>query len=81
MPSGELDTSRMIEVAEALQWVEGLVRWYNDEHLHSGIRYVTPATCHAGNERPVLAHRHDVYTTAPRCTITLTASTAQTRHY
>jgi putative transposase len=49
---------------EALQWVEGFVRWYNDEHLHSGIRYVTPATRHSGKERPVLAHRHDVYTAA-----------------
>lgn len=44
--------------------MEGFVRWYNDEHLHSGIRYVTPTSCHSGKERPVLAHRHDVYTAA-----------------
>lgn len=50
--------------AAALQWVEGFVRWYNEEHLHSGIRYITPATRHSGKERPVLAHRHDVYTAA-----------------
>ena len=49
---------------EALQWVEGFVRWYNEEHLHSGIRYVTPVTRDSGKERPVLAHRHDVYTAA-----------------
>jgi len=51
-------------LVKALQWVEGFVRWYNEEHLHSGIRYVTPATRHSGNERPVLAHRHDVYVAA-----------------
>jgi transposase InsO family protein len=48
----------------ALRWVEGFVTWYNDEHLHSGIRYVTPSDRHALRDRPILAHRHDVYTGA-----------------
>jgi transposase InsO family protein len=52
--------------AAALEWVEGFVRWYNDEHLHSAIRYVTPSDRHSGKERPLLAHRHEVYTEA-RC--------------
>jgi transposase-like protein len=52
--------------AEALQWVDGFVRWYNTEHLHSGIRYVTPADRHSRRERPVLEQRHDVYTAAQR---------------
>jgi putative transposase len=55
-------------LVEALQWVEGFVRWYNEEHLHSGIRYVTPATRHSGGECPILANRHDVYTAAKRRT-------------
>ena len=50
----------------ALQWVEDFVRWYNDEHLHSAIRYVTPSDRHAGKDRPLLANRHEVYTKA-RC--------------
>jgi putative transposase len=53
---------------EALQWVEGFVRWYNDNHLHSAIRYVTPSDRHSGRERPLLANRHDVYTQAKRRT-------------
>ena len=53
---------------EALQWVEGFVRWYNTEHLHSGIRYVTPVDRHSRKEQPVLTHRHDVYTAAQRRT-------------
>jgi putative transposase len=52
----------------ALRWVEGFVGWYNDEHLHSGIRYVTPSDRHARRDRPILAHRHDVYTDAKRRT-------------
>lgn len=49
---------------DALRWVETFVAWYNDEHLHSGIRYVTPSDRHARHDRPILAHRHEVYTTA-----------------
>src|SRR4051794_36005076 len=37
------------------------VQWYNHEHRHSGIRYVTPALRHAGQDGPVLAARHAVY--------------------
>lgn len=52
----------------ALLWVGGFVAWYNDEHLHSGIRYVTPSDRHARRDRPLLQHRHDIYTTAKRRT-------------
>jgi len=36
-------------------------RWYNQEHCHSGIRYVTPAQRHSSVERVVLAARHALY--------------------
>src|ERR1700681_3246835 len=45
----------------ARQWAMRFVQWYNDEHRHSGIRYVTPAQRHAGQDGPVLAARHVVY--------------------
>jgi len=48
----------------ALGWVEGFVAWYNDEHLHSGIRYVTPSARHAGQDARILARRHTVYAEA-----------------
>lgn len=54
--------------AAALKWVEDFVRWYNDEHLHSSIRYVTPSARHAGKDRALLANRHEVYTKARRRT-------------
>ena len=38
-------------------WVQGFVRWYNHEHRHSGIRFVTPAERHAGNDTEILNRR------------------------
>ncbi len=37
------------------------MQWHNHEHRHSGIRYVTPAQRHAGQDGPVLAARHALY--------------------
>ena len=45
----------------ARQWAVRFVHWYNHEHRHSGIRYVTPVQRHAGQDGPVLAARHAVY--------------------
>ena len=42
----------------ARDWVQGFVRWYNHEHRHSGIRFVTPAERHAGNDTEILNRRH-----------------------
>ena len=49
------------DLAEARQWAADFVHWYNHEHRHSGIRYVTPAQRHAGEDRPLLAARHALY--------------------
>lgn len=49
---------------EAEAWVEAFVAWYNTEHLHSGIRYLTPEDRHAGRQGTILAHRKAVYATA-----------------
>jgi putative transposase len=45
----------------AREWSARFVQWYNHEHRHSGIRYVTPAPRHAGQDSPVLAARHTLY--------------------
>ena len=46
---------------EARSWVAAFVGWYNEQHLHSGIRFVTPAQRHRGGDHDVLAHRTAVY--------------------
>jgi hypothetical protein len=45
----------------ARQWAAGFVHWYNHEHHHSGIRYVTPAERHAGRDRELLDQRPALY--------------------
>jgi transposase InsO family protein len=45
----------------ACTWVAEFVLWYNEEHQHSAIRFVTPAQRHDGLDAEILAHRHDVY--------------------
>jgi putative transposase len=50
---------------EAAQiWVDRFVRWYNEDHQHSGIRFVTPAQRHDGSDIGILANRHRVYSEA-----------------
>lgn len=46
---------------EARLWVKHFVDWYNKEHRHSGINYVTPAERHAGKDVEVLEKRKSVY--------------------
>lgn len=53
-----------VDLEAAKQWVAGFVGWYNDEHLHSGISYVTPSQRHAGLHEALLAHRDRVYAQA-----------------
>ena len=60
-PSGPFDS-----LAAASLWVESFVGWYNTEHLHSGIRFVTPEDRHSGRELEILNHRQAVYEKARR---------------
>lgn len=46
---------------EARAWVRDFMRWYNTEHRHSRIRFVTPAQRHQGLDVVVLAKRHELY--------------------
>lgn len=48
----------------ARQWVGTFVHWYNDEHRHSAIRFVTPAQRHAGLDAALLSKRAEVYEAA-----------------
>ena len=49
---------------EARSWVAGFVHWYNEEHLHSAIRFVTPSQRHNGDDVELLRQRHQVYEAA-----------------
>ena len=49
---------------EARAWVQRFVQWYNEEHRHSGIKYVTPGQRHRGEATELLRHRVAVYEAA-----------------
>lgn len=48
-------------IEEARAWVADFVAWYNFEHLHSAIGFVTPDDRHAGRDVEILANRRKVY--------------------
>lgn len=52
------------DLAGARRWVLEFVEWYNHVHKHSGIKFVTPAERHAGQDVLILAKRKQVYETA-----------------
>jgi transposase InsO family protein len=45
----------------ACAWAAQFVVWYNEEHQHSAIRFVTPAQRHEGLDVEILAHRKAIY--------------------
>ena len=45
----------------AREWVDDFVFWYNGDHRHRGIRYVTPCERHEGKDKEVLDNRDEVY--------------------
>ena len=60
----EFPAKGFADLDAARAWAAGFVRWYNDDHRHSGIRFVTPAQRHAGQDCAILAARHELYTRA-----------------
>ncbi|SFI60234.1 Integrase core domain-containing protein [Nitrosomonas sp. Nm34] len=51
---------------EARQWVLHFVDWYNNCHRHSGIKYVTPAQRHHGDDVTILEQRKRLYDEAKK---------------
>jgi len=49
------------DLSAAHVWVHGFVTWYNTEHLHSAIKFVTPEQRHTGEEIKILEKRKQVY--------------------
>jgi len=53
-------------LGDARRWMARFSHWYNTEHRHSSIRYVTPDDRHYRREQDVLARRDAVYKRARR---------------
>ena len=46
---------------EARIWSGSFVEWYNNEHYHSALNFVTPAQKHAGEDIRLLSERKKIY--------------------
>jgi len=51
-------------IEEARAWVQRFASWYNTQHQHSAIRFVTPEARHRGADKALLANRHAIYQAA-----------------
>ena len=60
----EFPVKGFADLDAARTWAAGFVHWYNLEHRHSGIRYVTPQQRHCGQDHAILAARQVLYTNA-----------------
>jgi len=49
------------DLASAQAWSDRFVAWYNREHRHSAIRYVTPDQRHCGEDKAILERRDALY--------------------
>lgn len=45
----------------ARTWANEFMAWYNNEHKHSALKFVTPAQRHRGEDVAILKNRHKVY--------------------
>lgn len=48
-------------VKNARLWVLQFVKWYNNEHKHSGLKFVSPNERHTGKDKEILEARKKVY--------------------
>ena len=60
----ELPVKPFNGLLQARRWVTEMVHWYNHEHRHSAIRFVTPAQRHLKLDQAILAERAKVYSAA-----------------
>ena len=60
----QLPVKPFSDLMKARRWVTGLVHWYNHEHRHSAISFVTPTQRHGQIDQALLTARDTVYAAA-----------------
>ena len=61
---GPLFPERFGSIADGRAFGQSFFPWYNHEHRHSGLGFLTPAVVHFGQAAPVRAHRQQVLAAA-----------------
>jgi len=57
----EYPASGFSDLTKAREWVLKFVKWYNTEHRHSGLKFLTPIQRHTGIGKEILLKRHKLY--------------------
>ena len=57
----QLPLKPFADLLQARRWVTELVHWYNEQHRHSAIGFVTPTQRHAQTDEAMLQARDAVY--------------------
>ena len=57
---------RFRDILSVREWVDQFIAWYNEEHRHSGIKYVTPNQRHFGLADNICEIRQSTYEEAKR---------------
>jgi transposase InsO family protein len=52
------------DLNEARRWAQGFERWYDTQHHHSGLKFVTPDQRHRQEDIALLTRRHALYQAA-----------------
>jgi putative transposase len=50
-----------VDLEAARGWVHGFAQWYNEEHKHSGLKFLTPGQRHRGETEVLMENRRRVY--------------------
>jgi transposase InsO family protein len=51
---------RFADIDHAREWMGKFVHWYNTEHRHAGIGYITPEQRHTGKVKSIMRFRNEV---------------------
>lgn len=62
----EYPSRPFVSLEDAAAWVDAFVDWYNLQHFHSAIEFVTPDQRHRGADESILRARRTVYEKARR---------------
>ena len=57
----EYPEKAFVDISAARDWGNGFARWYNNDHRHSGIKFVTPNQRHREEDVQILGKRKQVY--------------------
>ena len=49
---------------QARRWVAGFEQWYNEQHRHSALKFITPGQRHRGEDHEILRQRTALYAAA-----------------